>query len=224
MTEFRTAGLAAPKNTLPLNNIGDVYLRQGKLAEAEDAAARSSALRPNDYAAITMAAALRSEGKYPDAIRSAQKAVDLDPGLSAGWLELGDCYSLVRGRGREAQKAYAQGAATQEEQLHTSPINGPGWILLALCRVKSGAPETAPALIKKAEQHPSDDIDSQLFKARTLELLGKRDGALTIVASCLKRGATPFQIQSMLDMGPLRDDLRYQEILKLSDSTTEAHI
>jgi serine/threonine protein kinase/Flp pilus assembly protein TadD len=224
MAEFRSAGLAAPKNTLPLNNIGDVYLRQGKVAEAEAAAAKSSALHPNDFAAITMAAALRSEGKYPDAIRSAQKAVDLNPTQSAGWLELGDCYSLVRGRRSEAQKAYSQGAATQEEQLHRSPINGPGWMLLALCRVKSGAPETVPALIEKAAQYPSDDIDSELLKARTLELLGKRDEALTTVALCLKRGATPFQIQSMLDMGPLRDDLRYQEILKSSVSTTEARL
>jgi serine/threonine protein kinase/Flp pilus assembly protein TadD len=222
MKEFRLASLASPKGSLPLNNIGDVYLRQGKLTEAEDAASRSSALQPNDLAAITLAAAYRCEGKYSEALRTARSAVDLNPAQSAGWLELGDCYSLVHGRS-EAQKAYSQAAATQQEQLLTNPIDGPGWMLLALCRVKSGAPQTAPALIDNAAKYPSDDIDSQLFKARTLELLGKRDEALTVVVACLKRGATAFQIQSMTDMGPLRSDRRYQEILSSIASTTQAH-
>jgi eukaryotic-like serine/threonine-protein kinase len=221
MAEFGAASLAAPKNALALNNIGDVYLRQGKVVEAKDAVAKSAALHASDLAAITMAAALRSEGKYADAIRFAEKAVELNPAQSAGWLELGDCYSLVRGHRGEAERAYAKGAESQEEGLRTDPTNGPGWMLLALCRTKSGAPETALALIKKAEQSPADDIDSQLFKARTLELLGRRDEALATVAACLKRGATQFQIQSMPDMGPLRADLRYHEISKSSVSTTE---
>ncbi len=224
MAEYRAASLAAPKNALPLNNIGDIYLRQGKIAEAKDAVTRSFALHPNDLAAITMAAALRSEGKYPDAIRFAQKAVDLNPAQSAGWLELGDCLSLVRGRRNEAQKAYVQAAETQEDELRTDATNGPGWMLLALCRVKTGASSTALALINKAEQCPADDLDSQLLKARTLEILGKRDEALDTVTTCLKRGVTRFQIQLIPDLGPLREDPRFQEILNSSVSTTQANL
>jgi len=224
MAEYRAASLAASKNAMPLDNISDVYLRQGNIEDAKDNAAKSLALHANDAAAITMAAALRSEEKYSEAIRFAQKAVDLNPAQSAGWLELGDCYSLVRGHRNDAQKAYAQGAKTQEEELRTDPTNGPGWMLLALCRVKSGAPETALALIKKAEQSPADDIDSQLIKARIFELLGKRDDALATVASCLKRSATQFQIQTMPDLGSLQNDSRYQEIAKLSASTTQTNL
>jgi tetratricopeptide (TPR) repeat protein len=224
IAEYQAASLAAPKNALALNNIGDLYLRQGKIAEAKDSVARSFALHPNDLAAITMAAALRSEGKYPDAIHFAQKAVELNSAQSAGWLELGDCFSLMRGRRSDAEKAYAEGAKTQDEELQTDATNGPGWMLLALCRVKAGAPETALALIRKAEQSPAGDLDSQLLKARTLELLGERDQALNIFATCLKRGATTFQIQLIPDMGPLRGDLRYQEISKSSVSTTETKL
>ena len=224
MAEYRAASLAAPKNALPLNNIGDIYLRQGKIAEAKDAVTRSFALHPNDLAAITMAAALRSEGKYLDAIRFAQKAVDLNPAQSAGWLELGDCFSLIRGRRSEAQKAYVQAAETQVDELRTDATNGPGWMLLALCRVKTGASSTALALINKAEQSPAGDLDSQLLKARTLEILGKRDEALDTVTTCLMRGATRFQIQLIPDLGPLREDPRFQEILNSSVSTTQANL
>ncbi len=224
MAEYQAASLAAPKNALPLNNIGDIYLRQGKLAEAKDAVTKSFALHPNDLAAITMAAALRSEGKYSDAILSAQKAVELNTAQSAGWLELGDCYLLLRDHRREAESAYAKGAEVQGEELQTDPTNGPGWMLLALCQTKSGAPKTALALISKAEQSPAADLDSQLFKARTLELLGKRDEALATVATCLKRGATEFQIQSMPDLESLRRDPQYQEIVKSSAFTNEAQL
>jgi eukaryotic-like serine/threonine-protein kinase len=224
LAEFKAASLASPKNALSLNNIGDIYLRQGKIAEAKDAVMRSMALHPNDLAAISMAAAFRSEEKYPDAIRYAQKAVDLNPAQTAGWLELGDCYSLVRGHHVDANHAYAKAAQSQEEGLRTNPDNGPGWMLLALCRTKAGTPATALELIRKAEQATAGDIDSQLFKARTLELLRKRDEALTTVAECLKRGATEFQIQSMVDMEPLRRDLRYQEISKSSVSPTETKL
>jgi serine/threonine protein kinase/tetratricopeptide (TPR) repeat protein len=224
LAEFRAASLAAPKMTIPLNNIGDVYLRQGKIAEAKDLATRSFTLHPNDFAAITMAEALRSEGKYSAAIHFAQKAVEINPAQSAGWVELGDCYSLVHGRRSDARKAYAQAVETQEDELQSDLTNGPGWMLLALARVKSGAPKTAPALIKRAEQSSAGDLDSQLLKARTLELLGKRDEALAIVDACLKRGATRFQIQTMPDMGSLRDDHRYPEMLNASASTPAANL
>ena len=223
MAEFRAASLAAPKNARALNNIGDIYLRMGKIAEAKDAVTKSYALHANDSAAITMAAALRSEGKFADAVRFAQKSIEINPSQSAGWLELGDCYSLIHGRRGEAQKAYAKGAEIQEDEQRTDPTNGPGWMLLALCRTKAGTPETAFNLIERTE-HPAGDIDSQLIKARTLELLGRRGEALDTVAACLKKGATPFQMLSMPDMGPLRSDLRYQEILRSNVSTTKAKV
>jgi hypothetical protein len=92
---------------------------------------------------------------------------------------------------------------------------------LALSRVKAGVPQTAPDLIVKAERVLAGDLDSQLLKARTFELLGKRDEALATVEACLKRGATEFQIQTMPDMGALRDDSRYTALIKSMTSTTE---
>ena len=154
MAEFRAASLAAPKNARALNNIGDIYLRMGKIAEAKDAVTKSYALHANDSAAITMAAALRSEGKFADAVRFAQKSIEINPSQSAGWLELGDCYSLIHGRRGEAQKAYAKGAEIQEDEQRTDPTNGPGWMLLALCRTKAGTPETAFNLIERQNNPP----------------------------------------------------------------------
>ena len=221
--EFRLASLAAPKFALAMNNAGAVYLQQGKTEEAIKSLKRSLDLHVNDSASMTMAATLRSEGKPAEGIPFGQKAVELNPAEAANWLELGDCYSLARGHRADGLKAYVQAAKAQEEELRDDPINGPGWMILALCRVKAGSPQTALALIEKAERAPAGDLDSQLRKARTLELLDRREEALTTVGACLKRGATEFQIRTMPDMGALRNDPRYKAMIESMGSTTETN-
>ena len=223
--EFRAATLLVPRRAWPLNNLASVYLQQGRIGEAQTAAKRSLDLNFSDSAATTMAASLRCDGKPEEAIPLSLKAVELNPALADNWLELGDCYSLLRGRhGAEALKAYSRAAAAQEDELKDDPKNGPGWMLLALCRTKAGQPETALDLIAKAEHFLAGDIDSQLHKARTLELLGKRDDALATVEACLKRGATEFQIRTMPDLAGLRDDSRYTAFLKSLPPANETAI
>ncbi|HSY35601.1 MAG TPA: protein kinase [Acidobacteriaceae bacterium] len=220
-TEFRTASLAAPKRTLPLNNLGAVYLQQGKIEQAKIYLNRCLDLGPNDSAEKSMAATLRCEGKPIEAIPFGLRAVKLNPADGGNWLELGDCYSLARGHHAAALKAYNQAATAQDEELVDAPQDGPGWMLLALSRVKTGVLENAADLVAKAEKYFARDIDSQLYKARTLELLGKRDEALATVDACLKRGATEFQFRTLPDMGELRNDPRYHQMIGSMASTTE---
>jgi hypothetical protein len=94
-------------------------------------------------------------------------------------------------------------------------------MLLALYQVKSGTPQNALHLIKKAELLGADDMDSQLYKARILELLGKRDQALATLAVCFRRGATALQFAPFPDMESLRQDPRFRQMLPSNSSTTE---
>jgi eukaryotic-like serine/threonine-protein kinase len=222
VSQFRAASLVSPKNSWPLTNLGATYLLQGKIAEAKAALKRSLDINPNDSSGVnTMADVLRCEGKFADAIPFSKKATELNPTEATYWLELGDCYSPMRGHRNDALKAYAQAATAQEEELKDDPKNGPGLMVLALSRVKAGSPQTALGLIEKADRVLAGDIDSQLRKARTLELLGKREEALATVEACLKRGATDFQIQTMPDMGGLRADPRYVTIVQSMPPATE---
>jgi eukaryotic-like serine/threonine-protein kinase len=213
ITEFRAASLASPQNTMATNNIAAIDLQLGKTAEAVEQLKKTLAQRTTALASGTMAAALRSQGKASDALIFAQKSVALEPSDCENWMELGDCYSVLRGHGADAKKAYAEAARVEEEELQTNPTDGPAWMLLALARAKSGSPEQSLAMIQKADSMFAGDMDSQLNKARTLEVLGRREDALKTLASCFKRGATDFQIQLMPDMGPLRSDPRYRDVL-----------
>jgi serine/threonine protein kinase/tetratricopeptide (TPR) repeat protein len=218
---FRAATLAAPGNSQAFANLGGEYLQVGDFAHAAESLKKSLALLPNDLAAVNTSLALRYQGKPSEALPYAQKAVELNPTEDTNWLELGDCYSSLGNREGEAKAAYLRAAQETENRLRTDPTDGPSVMLLALYQVKSGTPQHALSLIKKAEALGADDMDSQLFKARVLELLGKRDEALTTLAVCFRRGATSLQFAPFPDMGSLRRDPRYLEMLPSNASTPE---
>jgi eukaryotic-like serine/threonine-protein kinase len=218
---FRTSSLAAPKSNLAFNNIASIYLVLGNAAEAAENARKSLDLKQNALAAATMAATLRFQHKYAEALLFGIQAAKLDPSDCTNWIELGDCHSSLRGHRKEAANAYFQGAQVQEAELQTDATNGPSWILLGLCRAKSNAPGAALAALKKAETLPADDLESQLYKARALEAMEMRGEALATLRRCFKRGATDFQVQLMPDMGSLRADPRYQEMARASLPLTQ---
>jgi hypothetical protein len=98
-------------------------------------------------------------------------------------------------------------------------------MLLALYKVKLGSPQNAPLLIERAESLGARDMDSQIYKVRILELLGKRDEALTTLAACSRKGATDFQVVPFPDMQALRKDPRYRQMMHattLTSVTSEA--
>ena len=215
-SEFRAASLTNPKFALALSNIGSVCLQLGRVPEAIVKLQQSLALRPTALASSNLSAALRSQGKLLPALGHARKATELDPGDSTTWLELGDCSSIVRGHDTEAKRAYREAARVQREELNSDGTDGPGWILLALYEAKTGAKEDARAHLWIADSLPSGDLDSQINKARTLEILDSRDETLAILADCFKRGATAFQIELAPDMANLKKDPRYQSLLHRS--------
>jgi serine/threonine protein kinase len=224
LIQFRAASLASPKNSLALKNVGSVYLQLGEVPEAIENLNTSFEMKPADDTATELAAAFRLEHKYPESIDYAQRAVKLNPNEPYDWLELGDSYSAAGRFHAEAVAAYRQAVTTQEDELQTSPKDGPGWMLLALSQVKAGQPGKALALIAKAESLKADDMDSQLTKVRTLELLGRRDDALSTISRCLSRGPTLFQFELMPDLEELRTSPAYKSIVASTASANPMSI
>jgi serine/threonine protein kinase/Tfp pilus assembly protein PilF len=214
LSEFRTAALASPKDVLTQTNIGCMYLMLGRIPEALEKLRLSLSLQRTGLACVMMSAALRSKSNAISALPFAREATALDAGDSTMWIELGDCESMIPGHEAQAKRAYAQATIVQREALETNNMDGPGWILLALCEAKVGASQDARLHLRKGESLPSSDIDTQMCKARLLETLGQRDAALTTLASCLRRGATAFQVDLMPEMKQLQVDPRYLEILR----------
>ena len=210
---FRVATLVAPKSPMAWSNLGSEYMQVGQFAEGTESLRRGLALDPtSDDAAANLAQALRSQGKYEAALPFARKAVELNPALDTNWLELGDCYSSLRNHQGDAKSAYLRAAQEAERHLVTDPSDGQSWMLLALYQVKSGRPQNALSLIQKAESLGAHDMDSQLCKARVLELLGRREQALTTLAACFQKGATDLQLLPFPELQSLRKDPNYERM------------
>jgi eukaryotic-like serine/threonine-protein kinase len=210
---FRVATLVAPKSPMAWSNLGSEYMQIGQFAEATESLRQGLAIDPtSDDAAANLAQALRSQGKYEAALPFARKAVELNPALDTNWLELGDCYSSLRNRQADAKSAYTRAAQEAERHLLTDPSDGQSWMLLALYQVKSGRPRDALSLIQKAESLGANDMDSQLSKTRILELLGKREQALTTLAACFQKGATDLQLFPFPELQSLRKDPAYERM------------
>ena len=141
--EFRAAGLAAPKRTLPLANLSAISLMMGNLEDALDFARKGLALAPNDACAASMAAALRCQGKFDQALPFSLKAVSLNPDYPGYWLDLGDTYSGLAGHRPDARDAFSRAARLLEKTLQTDPTDGPTWMSLAFAEAKTGEPETS---------------------------------------------------------------------------------
>jgi serine/threonine protein kinase/tetratricopeptide (TPR) repeat protein len=223
---FRAASLAAPRNSWTLSNLGAEYIQVGQYEEAMVTLKRSAALDPAlaQTAAFT-SLALRYQGKYDEALRFARKAVQLNSVSDTNWLELGDCYVSLGNHQSEARKAYLQATKEAELQLSMDPTNGPGWLLLALYKVKSGSPQDARSLIERAESLGARDMDSQLYKGRILELIGNREEALATLVACFRKGATDIQVAAFPDLQSLRKDRRYRQLAEsksLSDPASHS--
>jgi eukaryotic-like serine/threonine-protein kinase len=218
---FRAASLAAPKNSMALANLGAEYLQIGEFTEATESLKQSVALDPDsDEAAANTSLALRYQGRYERALPFARKAVELNPALATNWLELAECHASLRNHQGEAKDAYLRAAKETERHLLTDPTDAPSWMLLALYKVKSGSSQNAPLLIERAESLGARDVDSQVYKARILELLGKREEALTTLAACFRKGATDFQVAPFPDLQPLRKDPHYRQMVQSKSITT----
>jgi tetratricopeptide (TPR) repeat protein len=218
LSEFRAASLVNPRNALALLNMGCIYLLLGRAREASDRLQQSMKLKQDPTASATMAQVLRIQGKPALALPFAKDATKRDPNDSTTWLEVGDCYSTLRDHRSDARRAYAEGAQRQQENMRMNRLNGPGWILLALLEAKAGSASEARLHIRKGDALPSADIDTQLYKARTLEQLGMRKDALDTLQACFGRGATRFQIDLMPEMGSLKKDPLYQKMVNSTGS------
>ena len=212
---FRAASLAAPGSSLSLSNLGVEYLQIGEFADGTEALRRAFAIDPaSGDTAANLSLALRYQGKFKEALAFARQAVKLNPAADTSWLELGDCYSSLPNHQRAAKDAYVRAAKEAGEHLITDYTDGPGWMLLALYNVKSGTPQSALSLVDRAEALGAHDMDSQVYKARVLEVLGHRDQALTTLAACFRKGAGDLQVVPCPDLQSLRKDSRYGQMLQ----------
>lgn len=209
---FRAATVAAPGSALAFSNLGALFLKFGDFEKARASFEKSLELKPSGVAYANLAEALRAQGKYAEALPLNQKAVALEPSDDENWRDLADCYALLPGHEKQAEEAFSRAAAEVRMRLETDPTDGSAWIRLALYRAKAGSRKDAVLCLTKAGQFRVTDLDSEIGKARVLEIIGKREEALAVLADCFSKGASEYEVACIRDFDGLTKDARYGRI------------
>lgn len=205
---FQEAAQVAPRQALPLTNLGVAYQLLGRKQDAVAAFRASLDRAPSELAYLSLGNIFFEDGDHRKALASYEKARDLTPTDDLVWRNIGDCYAVL-GDHKGMLENYASAARVLSEQLRTNSNNGPGWMVLAFYEAKLGHRAEAAADIKMAGAIGATDVPSQFTKAQALAVLGRKVEAIDVLVSCVRRGLSPVEVELALDLKEIRSDHRY---------------
>ena len=211
---FEAANVTGPRNVRPLVGMALMLFLLGDLDRADATISRSLTIAPLPVALQIRADIFRVRNKFTESLRSSLQATKMDPEDGSGWLRVGDAYSLMKHHGREAIESYNRALGLTRQELQINPNDGSKWMLLALFQCKVGDLTEADLSLRNADLKDAIDIYSAVHKVRILELLGRRDAAISALATCLKMGCTSVQLKATNDLQPLGSDPRCSDLLK----------
>ena len=215
---FQTASVTGPRNAQPVIGMALMLLLLGDLDGADAAVTKSLSLAQFPLPLAIRADIMRVRNKFTDSLRAALLATQMSPEDSTGWLRVGDAHARIAHHEKAALDAYERAVALTSGDLQTDPADGSVWMLMALFQCKVNDLSAAKVALKTAEDRNAIDIYSLIYKVRILELLERRDDALSTLTTCLKMGATSTQLRATNDLEALRSDPRYLHLIQSTAS------
>lgn len=185
---FRQASELAPEDADSLASLGHVLARQGDGEAAERAWQAALSVAPDHLPALRGLARLYAASRrLPEAAELLRRVTALAPDDPDAWLNLGELCQFLDAAG-EAERAYRRAAALAPERAD---------IPAALGRLRYANGRTAAAERAYARALA---IDPQLAaaaggRALCLEVLGRREEGLALLAPLLERSRVPALVE-----------------------------
>jgi tetratricopeptide (TPR) repeat protein/class 3 adenylate cyclase len=205
---FQMAVQVAPGVSMPLTNLGDLYLETDQTDLARAAFQKSISIFPtaNAYAGLGTIAFGRKD--YAHALDAYSRALKLTPRSYDLYRDIGDCQTML-GQTAASTASFKQAAILLTDELKLIPWNGARWMLLSLYHAKIGATDEAYRDIRIAEEHGATSVDALLTKAQALAVLGHHEDALKLLLDCVEQGVSPADIALAVDLTSVTSDPRY---------------
>ena len=218
--EFRRVIVLTPDNPRGYTNLGAVCYRDGRLEEAEGVFRRSVAIRATGPALSNLGATLFFLGRYDEAARAFEGAVQQNDRDARVWLNFGRARHESPGMQEKARAPLERAIALGEEQLKVNPRDAELLADLADAHAMLGHPGPAGELSARALKLAPDDSDVLRTIAEVDEALGHREAALRKVGRALAAGCPRWEIERSPSLAALRQDRRYADVLKSAAPTT----
>ncbi|HLY99685.1 MAG TPA: tetratricopeptide repeat protein [Candidatus Angelobacter sp.] len=209
--QFRTATELAPDYLQALNNLGGVYLAEGKYKEAETILTRSVALKPSVDAYSNQGTAYFHLAKFPEAAAAYLQATKINPGNYLLWSNLASAYSGA-GDSSKAARAYERAIQELKPVLALRPNDGLLLETMAFYYAQLQQQTMARTLLNQALRHPANSPEFLFNAARLYAITGQREQALSALRAAVRAGYSLSEIQSDEAFTQLRADHRFAGI------------
>ena len=211
-TQFRQAMNAAPHHFRPVNNLAVLYLRLGHFEKARTMFQRLIELRPNPVAYSNLGTIYFQEGRYGDAARAFQDAIDLNDDDYRLWGNLAD--ALYWSGTREEAESHYRKAARMAEKERNGRTGDPRLLChLSGYYAKLRQSEKALSLLNGALEQAPNAPHVLFFAATTNAQLGRHEEALNYTDEALQRGMPAEHVEDAVELRSLRADPRFQEMV-----------
>lgn len=215
ITNWKKVLELAPVNRTGYNNLLGAFFMKGRWTEAIEFFERSLKKAPDDnYPAYSnLGTMFYYDGQYNRSAQAYETALRIERGDYRVWGWLAASYRAV-GSNKLAREALDSALALGEAERKTRPQDPSLLCNLGGFYADLGNHGRADSLLKQSLNLAPNDVRNQLRVGMMYELLGKRAEALSLIEQAVQKGAATIEIQYSPEMKNLREDPKYQMILK----------
>jgi serine/threonine protein kinase/tetratricopeptide (TPR) repeat protein len=207
--EFRRVIDLTPDSDRGYSNLGGLYHLMGRDDEALSMLRRSLSIRPTAPAASNIGTIEFYRGRYQEAARAFEDAIQKSGSDYQLWYNLAAAYYWAPGLRPKCKEAYEKTAFFGERARATNPRDA--WLLAVLSDSYAhlGQPRLALQLANEALRLSPGDAEVLFRTSCVLEFMGERERALALVEKAVAAGFSADEIGRTPDLEALRKDPRY---------------
>jgi serine/threonine-protein kinase len=203
----------APDHSMLYRNLAGAYHMLDRTDDAATQLQKALEIEPTPPAYNNLGTLRYFQGRYPEAVRAFEKAVELRGDHYLYWGNLGDAYRWSPGLKEKAPPAYARAIELARERLAAKPDDVDLRSSLAVYHVKKGDAASARHEIEQAGKQPRRTAGSYFKEGVVRELLGEREGAIQALAKAIGAGYAMREIREEPELSSLRGDQRIQLLM-----------
>jgi serine/threonine-protein kinase len=194
----------APDNFRGYSNIGGIYLTLDQYDKAIPMLEKSVAMRADADAFSNLATAYFYQRRFPDAARTYEQSVRLNPGQYLPLANLAESYYWIPGKRGKAESTYRKAINLVLRELRVNPRNGKVQSDLALYYAVTGQRGPAARALSDAFRYGSpSDPDVLYVAAIVYKQAGDTSQALSYLEKSVAAGFSPNRVRD----NPFFDDL-----------------
>ena len=191
--DYREMVRRAPQYHVGYTSLGAVLVLRGSYSAAIDTLKRSIELRPSKNAFDNLGTAYFNLGRVQDAVDAYNQSFQFGDAGYVSWMNLGDAYSWLQGRDKDAARAYAQAIRLGRDEIHTRAlqVHSVDAMIpadLAVLFARLGQADSARVYLRSAVSADSTSPMVANCVALTLWQLGERERAMTWLEKSVQGG------------------------------------